>query len=68
MSETVIFDPLLPWPVLWGAVALGVAFTLLAVWRGLSGWWLRGLAALLLLAALVWAGVAMFVSLLGAPS
>jgi len=52
MSETVIFDPLLPWPVLWGAVALGAAFTLLAAWRGLSGWWLRGLAALLLSAAL----------------
>ncbi|MGC9368122.1 MAG: hypothetical protein ACP5DX_01150 [Paracoccaceae bacterium] len=52
MSETVIFDPLLPWPVLWGAVALGVCLTLLAVWRGLSGWWLRGLAGLLLLVAL----------------
>ena len=52
-TGTVIFDPLLPWPVLWAAVAFALVFAVLAVWRGLSGWWLRGaaLAALLLAVA-----------------
>ncbi|MCB2094634.1 MAG: hypothetical protein H6901_07915 [Rhodobacteraceae bacterium] len=50
-GQEVIFDPLLPWPAIWGG-ALGVALMLgLAVWRGLSGWWLRALAAIVLLAA-----------------
>ncbi|WP_212525171.1 glutamine amidotransferase [Actibacterium sp. MT2.3-13A] len=52
MSGAVIFDPLLPWPVLWGVAALAVGVTGLALWRGLSGWALRGLAAAVLLAAL----------------
>mgnify|MGYP001827104831 CR=1 FL=1 len=52
MTGTVIFDPLVPWPVL--AVVAGiVAFAVcIAVWRGLSGWALRGLAGLVLLGAL----------------
>ena len=50
--DSVIFDPLLPDWVLWGALVLAVLATALALWRGLSGWWLRGLAALALLAAL----------------
>ncbi len=49
---TMIFDPLLPWAVIWIAVALCLAFVILAVWRGLSGWWLRGLAAAFLLVAI----------------
>ena len=52
MSDTLILSPLLPWPVLWvlgGLFLAGVAF---ALWRGLSGWWLRGLAGLALLLAL----------------
>ncbi|SFP79759.1 hypothetical protein SAMN04488047_1133 [Tranquillimonas alkanivorans] len=48
---SVIFDPLLPMPVLWAAAGLAVLFVAFAVWRGLSGWWLRGLAAAALLAA-----------------
>ncbi len=52
MTGSVIFDPLLDWPVLWAALALAVLFTGVAVWRGLAGWWLRGLAAAVLLAAL----------------
>ena len=52
MTGAVIFDPLLPWPALWGAAALAAGVTALALWRGLSGWWLRGLAALVLLLAL----------------
>lgn len=51
-TGTIIFDPFLPWPVLWAAVALSVAFAILAVWRGLSGWWLRGLALAVVLLAL----------------
>jgi len=52
MTSTVLFDPLLPWPGLAALVALAVAATALALWRGLSGWALRGLAALAILAAL----------------
>ncbi len=52
MNGQLILDPLLPLVglyVLAGLVALGVAF---AVWRRLSGWWLRALAGLALLAAI----------------
>ena len=51
-TGAIIFDPLLPWPVLWVAVALAVAFAFVAVWRGLSGWWLRGLALAVLVLAI----------------
>ncbi len=46
------FDPTLP---LWLLVVLGVltlAALGIALWRGLAGWWLRALAALVLLVAL----------------
>jgi len=52
MSASVVFDPLLPW---WLIAALGgMALTVcaLALQRGLSGWALRGLASLVVLAAL----------------
>ncbi len=52
MQGSVIFDPLLPWTVLAGAGAFLVVLLGYAIWRGLSGWWLRGLAAAVLLAAL----------------
>ncbi|CUK08046.1 putative membrane protein [Ruegeria denitrificans] len=52
MTGTVIFDPLIPWPVLTIVAAIAVAGVLLALWRGLSGWALRGLAALVVIAAL----------------
>ncbi|MFV0491812.1 MAG: hypothetical protein ACK5M4_08335 [Pseudorhodobacter sp.] len=52
MTGTVIFDPLLPFPGIAGLGVLAFLIVLLALWRGLSGWWLRGLAALVLLAAL----------------
>ncbi|MDU8943688.1 hypothetical protein [Ovoidimarina sediminis] len=50
MDGSVIFDPLVPLPILWVATALGFLFIALALWRRLSGWWLRGpaIAALLL--------------------
>ncbi|WP_171209239.1 MULTISPECIES: hypothetical protein [unclassified Ruegeria] len=52
MNGTLLFDPLIPWPVLAivGAVALGGIAV--ALWRGLSGWALRGLAAIVVLIAL----------------
>ena len=52
MTATLVFDPLLP---LWLIAALGgLALTAvaLAFYRGLSGWALRGLAALVVLGAL----------------
>ncbi|WP_299787378.1 hypothetical protein [uncultured Marivita sp.] len=52
MTGSIVFDPLLPWviiAVLAGLAGLGVA---LALWRGLQGWALRALAALVVLAAL----------------
>ncbi|MFD1911564.1 hypothetical protein [Halodurantibacterium flavum] len=52
MMGGVVLDPLVPWPVIWAlAAALGVMVAV-ALWRGLPGWWLRGLAALAVLAAL----------------
>lgn len=52
MTGQIIFDPLLPWAVL--AVLGGIVLTtgLLALLRGLSGWALRLLAGLVVLAAL----------------
>ena len=52
MTGSVIFDPLIPWPILAVVGAVAMIATLLALWRGLSGWALRGLATLVLLAAL----------------
>ena len=52
MMGQVIFDPLLPWVLIAILAAIAAAGTALALWRGLSGWALRGLAALVLLAAL----------------
>ena len=53
MSGTEItFAPLLPWPMLGAVAGVAVLMVALALWRGLRGWWLRGLAALALLAAL----------------
>ena len=51
-TGTIIFDPLLPWPVLWLGIAFALVFAVIAVWRGLGGWWLRGLALTVLLLAI----------------
>ncbi|SFJ36538.1 hypothetical protein [Celeribacter neptunius] len=52
MIRDLVFSPLVPLPVL--IVLAGVAVVLIAVagWRGLSGWPLRGLAALAILISL----------------
>ena len=52
MTGSVLFDPLIPWPVLAGVAAIAMAGVALALWQGLSGWALRGLAALVVIAAL----------------
>jgi len=52
MTGTVIFDPLLPWPLLIALGAIAAAGVVLALWRGLSGWAFRAGAGLVLVAAL----------------
>ncbi|EBA06397.1 glutamine amidotransferase [Sagittula stellata] len=48
----IVFDPLLPWGVIYALAALALAGVVLALWRGLKGWPLRFLAGLVLVAAL----------------
>lgn len=52
MTGNVIFDPLLPIAILVFFAALAAVVLGFSIWRGLAGWWLRGLAALVLLLAL----------------
>ena len=52
MTESVIFSPLLPLPVIGLAALVVVLLTAIALMRGLSGWALRGLGALLVVGAL----------------
>ncbi len=51
-TGTIIFDPLLPWPSVIAGAILAALFVSVAVWRGLAGWWLRGLAFGVLVLAL----------------
>jgi hypothetical protein len=48
----IVFDPLLPLPLLATLGGIVAAFLVLAIWRRLAGWWLRALAALVIFAAL----------------
>lgn len=48
----IVFDPLLPWALIAALAALALAAAALALWRGLPGWALRALAALVVVAAL----------------
>ncbi|MGR3273279.1 hypothetical protein DU478_03775 [Thalassococcus profundi] len=52
MTGTILFDPLLPWPLVAALAALAALGVVLALWRGLSGWALRALAGLVLVGAL----------------
>ena len=51
--DQIILDPLLPWLAVYAAAALVALAVALAAWRGLVGWWLRGLAGVALIAALL---------------
>ena len=51
-TSQIIFDPLLPWPVLWAALAFAAVAAGVAVWRRLSGWWMRAISLALLLLAI----------------
>ncbi|MFN7002162.1 MAG: hypothetical protein ACK4NW_01880 [Roseinatronobacter sp.] len=51
-GQDIIFAPLLDWPLIWAVAGVAALMVGLALWRGLRGWWLRGLAALALIAAL----------------
>ncbi|MBY6113830.1 glutamine amidotransferase [Mameliella alba] len=52
MNGQIVFDPLLPWAIIAVMAALALLGTGLALWRGLSGWALRFLAAVVLVGAL----------------
>jgi hypothetical protein len=52
MFQAITFDPSLPPPLILALAALSFLVIGFALWRGLTGWWLRALAALLLLLAL----------------
>lgn len=51
-GTTLIFDPLLGWPLVWALAALALTVSALSLWRGLAGWALRALGLVLILAAL----------------
>lgn len=51
-ASDIIFDPLIPWPVLWSAGGVALVAMAFAFWRGLRGWALRALTAAAILLAL----------------
>ena len=52
MTQTLIFDPLVPLVLIAGLALICGGVVMLALWRGLPGWWLRALAAACVLLAL----------------
>jgi len=52
MTSTIVFDPLVPWPLLVTVAVIAATGVVLALVRGLRGWPSRGLAGLVVLAAL----------------
>ncbi|MEM6303651.1 MAG: hypothetical protein AAF744_02965 [Pseudomonadota bacterium] len=52
MTSTIVFDPLIPWPLLATVIVIGLLTVLIAALRGLNGWALRGLAAAVVIGAL----------------
>ena len=52
MTASMVFAPLVGWPVIAALAGLTLALLALALWRGLPGWWLRGLGLVALLGAL----------------
>ena len=52
MTASMVFAPLVGWPVIFALAGVTLAMLVLALWRGLPGWWLRGLGLVALLGAL----------------
>ncbi len=52
MSQTVLLAPLVPLPLIWALSAAVAVLLALALWRGLPGWPLRLVSAMVLIAAL----------------
>jgi hypothetical protein len=52
MTASVVFAPLVGWPLVAGFAAVALVLVAFALWRGLSGWWLRALALMALVLAL----------------
>ncbi len=52
MNHALTFDPLVPMPVLWAAAALVALLSVVVLWRGRSGAFVRTLALLALLGAI----------------
>lgn len=52
MTQTIVFDPLVPLALLIAAAVVVFAGLALALWRGLAGAWLRGLGGFVVIAAL----------------
>ena len=42
---SLVFDPLVIWPVIWALAGVALLLLVLALWRGLSGGAVRGLLA-----------------------
>jgi hypothetical protein len=41
MNATVVFAPLVGWGLIYALAGAALVLVALALWRGLSGWWLR---------------------------
>jgi hypothetical protein len=52
MNATVVFAPLVGWGLIYALAGAALVLVALALWRGLSGWWLRALALTALVLAL----------------
>ena len=52
MTGIFVFDPLLPWSVIWALAGFAALGVILAATRGLAGWVLRAIASLVVVAAL----------------
>ena len=52
MSRTVVFDPLVALPLIWALAVIAGLLVAFALWKGLRGWMLRGLAFIALGVAL----------------
>ena len=53
MTGTVVLDPLLGWPMIWGLAGFAALLLALAIWQRMSGGLLRALALAAILAALL---------------